>query len=295
MTMDHHLSNEELLEILRARLLKNEVEAPNLELIHELERMSARLRASEQLKSNFLSHVRNELINPVTSILGLSRHIAQDQLASPSMIRHQARLLYREAFHLDFQTRNIIAAAEIEAGEVYPLPVKLNPRKIIDNIVTAFGHKAQAKNIGLEVTEAETKYTVVTDSYMMSVIIANLLANAIEYSANGTKVAIHIQQNDNHLSCSIKDTGAGIDPKDHDRLFDRFSQLNEGCTRTHTGLGLGLSIVSEFAEALRGTIHIQSAVGNGSIFTVTLPSLEHADDHTSGEWNEVLFGDEKVF
>jgi len=291
----NNLSNEELLEILRTRLLKNEIEAPNLELVRELEKLSARLRTSERVKSGFLSHVRNELINPVTSILGLARHLALGDLPNLAAVRHQARLLHREAFYLDFQTRNITAAAEIEAGEVYPIPSILDAHKLVENVVNAFRHRAQAKKIEVTLTARGPDHTITTDSYMVSVIVANLVANAIEYSASGSTITIHLQQDKESLSLAVKDTAMGIDPKDHARIFDRFSQLHEGATRTHPGLGLGLSIVSEFAEALHGTIAIQSAIGAGSTFTLSLPALQTADGHISGEWNEVLFGDEKIF
>lgn len=291
----NNLSNEELLEILRARLLKNEIEAPNLELIHELEKLSARLRTAERMKSSFLSHVRNELTNPVTSILGLSRHLAIGDLSNIAAIRHQARLLHREAFYLDYQIRNITAAAEIEAGEIYPVPSMLDPHKLVDNVINAFKQRAQIKNITLDVNTRGTNCTFTTDSYMLSIIVANLVANAIEYSADDSTICVDLQLGKENLSVAIKDTGVGIDPRDHPRIFDRFSQLNEGTTRTHTGLGLGLSIVSEFAEALGGMIKVQSATGGGSTFTLTLPAMQNADGQISNEWNEILFGDEKIF
>jgi signal transduction histidine kinase len=292
--MDTHMTNQELLDILRTRL--EERDDVHLQMHRELVDISIKLKASEQLKSNFLSNVRNEINNPLSSILGLSRILASATEQTFEQFKSKATMLYQEAFQLDFKIRNIIAAAEIEAGETRPNPVKMNVRDVVETTLRSFDFKREQKQLNVRTNfDLQGDDYFITDPYMFFIVILNLVANGIEFSDPEKDLVITVRKKSD-LRVEIQDYGGGIRPEDHGRIFERFRQLDEGSTKRHHGQGLGLSVAREFAEALGGTLELTTSDHNGSIFLFVIPSPESLDiRHTAtGGWNEVLFGNSEI-
>jgi len=287
------LSNEELLDTLRSRLITKD-QISDSALLQQLEEVSTKLKLSEQLKSGFLSNVRNEIINPLSSILGLSKYLAEGDQLSIQQLKHNAQLLHREAFNLDFQIRNIIAAAEIEAGLLSPEFSMLDMKKLTEDILESIKHRLKQKNLKVDIEFGRSdKCSILTDAAMIHLIIANLIANAIEFSPQGGKVIIAFERGNAEVALSFRDFGTGIHSDNQRKIFDRFIQLDDGSTKEHNGHGLGLCVVKEFAEVLSGSIQVESSPLTGSVFTVRLPSKSGPISYGSGDWNEVLFGDEQ--
>ncbi|KJR41266.1 ATP-binding region, ATPase-like domain protein [Candidatus Magnetoovum chiemensis] len=205
-------------------------------------------------------------------------------------------MIFTESFNLDFQLRNIFATAEIEAGETDLSISNLDIISLILNSIDSFKHQADEKKVEilflydwLEGSDKELYFR--TDPEKFRLIVNNILANAIEFSNEDGEVQIKLWKDSDMLNISVEDSGIGMDPKDHDIIFDRFKQIDEGSTKKHKGHGLGLSIVKALTDLLNANIDVKSEKGKGSVFTVTLPELEGntSTDVFSSDGNEFLF------
>jgi len=290
------IDDEKLLEELKKRFEENRIAVADLRtMTRNLETVNEKLRQSESLKTDFLSNIRNEINNPLTSIMGLTKQIV-DKIADAERAREIAGMIYREAFDLDFQLRNIFAAAELEAGETTPSVALVDVAALVRNQLAAFGHKAAEKKVSLDfqcVCPDGGGITFKTEPEWLQKVVSNLLANAIEFCNEGKRVSLRAWREGARLNISIADEGPGIPEADRKKVFDRFVQLDAGARKRHKGHGLGLSIVKALVEMLNGNIALAGSKGNGCEFTVSLAEMDTGRhiDVTSGDGNEFIFGD----
>jgi signal transduction histidine kinase len=265
-------------------------------LTRELQEVTNKLRESEALKSHFISNISNEIVNPFTSILGLSKSILSVEKNDWKKVVSMVALIHSEAFNLDFQLRNIFVAAKIEAGEVVPNISKVNIRGIIQSIIESFNLVARKMGIQIEF-EWEIEYGFgknfyfKTDSEKIKLILSNLLNNALKYSYKDSKVIIRVWADEEKLSFSVKDFGTGISDKNQKIIFERFKRLDTGINSINRGHGLGLSITKALLDVLGGEIAIESQKGEGSTFTIYVPEAKNVVDGFSGEGNDIFFDD----
>lgn len=268
------LTDQELIDELKARFELNRKALYDLQAVTvQLEKMNRRLQESEAMKSHFLSNIRNEINNPLTSIIGLSRHLMGGRCEAQK-VAEVAGMIYAEGFDLDFQLRNIFVAAELEAGEYTPEYANVAVDNLVSSTVEMLSHHLEVKQIRLTQTQEgfDGPLLFTTDAQMLQVVTINLLMNAIEYSSAGGEVKICIRLTpEGSLTIVVADSGCGIDPSRHEMIFDRFRQVESGSTKSHRGHGLGLSIVRALAELLSGTVSVQSVLGAGAEFSLTLP------------------------
>lgn len=291
------LSDTALLSELDKRLnQKTKVLKSQTEMIDKMRELNVRLRDSEKVKSNFLSNVRNEINNPLSSIIGFAQQLVLGQEFDERTIKRIGGLIGQEALSLDFQLKNIFAAAEIEAGEAHPKPAAVDVEELIRDQLYYFTDRAFRRRVELNFEKGKGNPTFVTDPYMLKCIVMNLVANAIEFSKQGEGVNIKSEVANDVLTVSVRDYGKGIDEADYKHIFDRFRQSEFGSTKNHQGHGLGLSIVKEFVDSMHGELQIESGVGMGTLIQVTLPAISQqhaADDFSSG--NDILFDNEEIF
>jgi signal transduction histidine kinase len=290
------LTDEELIALLENRLKEKNAATGERELLREIETLSNKLKQSEQLKSNFLSNIRNEINNPVSSVLGLSKSLMDSNEFDQKQLKHYSYLIHNEIFNLDFQMQNIFAAAEIEAGEMTLVPVQVDVNKLVLNCVESLKFKARQKEIHVATSFSADDILFCTDAAMLHLIVMNLISNSIEYSSADSEVKVAVLNNEDRLKISVKDHGLGIDKGDQPKIFERFYQLDYGSTKKHGGQGLGLSVTKELAEVLRGCLSVKSAKGRGSIFSITIPSLkdQRVTSANVENWNEFFFGNDAV-
>ncbi len=277
-------TDDELIQELSNRFAQSRKAFSDLTVVNrKLLEMNERLERSESLKSNFLSNIRNEINNPLNAIMGLAGQLAIVG-ADNEEITSLSSLIGAEANHLDFQLRNIFMAAELEAGEVNPHRTKVHIVSVLRDLVDSFQHSAAKKSVSLNLlsSEDENGQPVVIDYEKFQAVISNLLANAIEFSSEGGSVEISYSvAGDGTLQVSVQDHGIGIAPEDQQRIFDRFVQLDSGGTRSHLGHGLGLSITKALLDLMQGRISLVSTPGEGTVFTVSIPSGSILDDEDS--------------
>lgn len=274
-----NLTDEALIQVLSKRFAQSRKAFSDLTVVNrKLMEMNRRLEESESLKSNFLSNIRNEINNPLNCIAGLAGELAALPGVSEQVLTF-ASTICSEANALDFQLRNIFVAAELEAGLVGPYPCSTDVVSVVEFVIEFFSHGAARKGVSIELQNADQPARISTDAEKLQVIVSNLLANAIEFSPQGSvvKISVHIDE-EGKLHLSVQDYGRGIAEKDIGKIFDRFVQLETGATRSHAGHGLGLSITKALIDLLQGTITVESSPGNGAVFSVTIPPISITDD-----------------
>ena len=291
-----NLTDDELIEELTTRFSQSRKAFSDLSVVNrKLLEINCKLQQSESLKSNFLSNIRNEINNPLNAIIGLGGQLVA-LAQSGEDVSPLASMICSEAINLDFQLRNIFIAAELEAGEVDPHIVMVNCTAVINDVVDSFCHGAARKSVVIELETPQTTAQILfaTDAEKLQTIVANILANALEFSHTGGIVNISLKVDEKGwLVVAVRDHGQGIAEKDHKRIFDRFIQVEMGATRSHQGHGLGLSIARALADLLQGTIMVDSTPGDGALFTVALPPVEIADDESmSADCGNMFFFDE---
>lgn len=296
------ISDKQLLKELKDRLNDREKYEREINaLTQELQEVTQRYKESESLKSHFISNISNEIVNPFTSILGLSKAILSVEKQDWKKVVSMVALIHSEAFNLDFQLRNIFVAAKIEAGEVVPNIAKVNIRNLIQTIIDSFSLVARKMaieivfNYNIEYGFGKNFYFK-TDSEKLKLILSNMLNNALKYSYKDSKVIISVTAEDDNLVISVQDFGTGISEKNQKIIFERFKRLDSGINSINRGHGLGLSISKALLDVLGGSIEIDSRKGEGSTFTVHIPEAKNVVEGFSGDGSDLFFdGDDEIF
>ncbi len=291
----HRLTDDELIEELKRRCEENMKTLYDLRVMTgKLEDVNKKLQESEALKSNFLSNIRNEINNPLMSIMGLSEELASEALLDSETGSSLAKVIYSEAFNLDFQLMNIFAAAELEAGETALSISKVDIDKLISSAIERFKRRADEKKMKISygsLGESGDNPYFRTDPEKLQLVMSNILSNAIEFSHEEGRVELRAWNDEGHLNISVKDCGIGIVEAEQEVIFDRFKQLDTGVAKNHMGHGLGLSITKAVIELLSGTISAEGVKDEGSIFTLSIPEAETETevDVFSSDGNEFIF------
>jgi PAS domain S-box-containing protein len=240
----------------------------------ERSRAEASYRVAQEAnraKDEFLMTLSHELRTPMTAILGWARMLP---LMKPddAMFREAAQSIAAAA---ELQARlidDILDVSRIVSGKLRLTPELVEVSRVILNAVDAVSPTAEAKHITLTTAVSPSLGPMVVDATRIQQVVWNLLSNAVKFTPRGGRVVVSSLRSGSQIQIAVTDTGEGIDPHFLPHVFEPFRQAESAHTRSHGGLGLGLSIVRYIAEAHGGTITAQSeGRGKGSTFTVTLP------------------------
>jgi PAS domain S-box-containing protein len=225
----------------------------------------------ERAKSEFLSSVSHELRTPLTSILGYTALLREDTEGIDGADDH-VDVIERNAGRQLRLVEDLLSIARIEAGEfeVRRLPVDLG--EVVRLGVEAMRPAAQEAGQRLEL-ECEGAARVLGDADRLDQVLANLLSNAIKFTPSGGRVEVRLSTSPAEAVLTVADTGPGIQPQEHERLFERLFRGDDGKRLQVSGAGLGLAITASIVEAHEGTIEARSEPGAGATFELTLPLL----------------------
>jgi signal transduction histidine kinase len=295
------LTDQELVDELQRRFDENKKTIQELkDLTEELKIVNRKLEESEALKSHFISNITNEIINPFTSILGLSRNILAVKKENWKKVISMVALIHSEAFNLDFQLRNIFLAAKIEAGEIYPEILNVDLKSLIKNILDSFRIESKKKNITIDFQfdikpEKGIVFYFKTDPEKIKLAIANLISNSIKFSYNDQNIIVKAWKTKDVVNISIQDFGTGISEANQKIIFDRFKRLDTGINSLNRGHGLGLSINKAVIDLLQGKIEIKSEINKGATFSLLIPEAKTNIAGFSTDGSEFFFDDEETF
>ena len=295
------LTDQELIDELQKRFEENKKTIQELkDLTEELKVVNKKLEESEALKSHFISNITNEIINPFTSILGLSRNILAVKKENWKKVISMVALIHSEAFNLDFQLRNIFLAAKIEAGEIYPEILNVDLKNLIRSVIDSFRIECKKKNIAIEF-EFDIKpakgiiFYFKTDPEKIKLALANLISNAIKFSFDENKIIVKATKEGEMVNISVTDFGTGISEANQKIIFDRFKRLDSGINSLNRGHGLGLSINKAVIDLLQGRIEIKSEINKGATFSLLVPEAKTNIAGFATDGNEFLFNDDEIF
>ncbi|MER3415116.1 MAG: histidine kinase [Gemmataceae bacterium] len=238
--------------------------------VDQLAQANMALYQSNQLMSDFLATVSHELRTPLNSIIGfsdllLSGDVPPDKQAKwITNIKESGQRLLR-------LINDILDLAKIEAGRMQIHVEELSFHDISEGLVNMFRPLAEKKNIEITCEVDADLPLLKQDGNKIQQILWNLMSNAVKYTPEGGRIVLRARRIGETVEMSVQDTGVGIAPEDQEVIFDKFRQVGRVLTRDHEGTGLGLSIVKELTRLLGGNISLQSELGKGSTFTVTLP------------------------
>jgi signal transduction histidine kinase len=231
--------------------------------------MAGRLEASRRRERDFLMSVGHDLRTPLTTLRGYAEALDADEIAGDDLSR-VGGVLRRQTDRLSRLIDDLTLLARLEAREftLRDEPVELTA--YIGELVDAVRRHAADLDVGLTTDLVEVG-TMNVDPDRVSQILDNLLSNALRYAPEGGSVAVALHDDGDGVRLSVSDNGPGIDPEDLPRVFERLYVAQRYRPIRPEGSGLGLSIVSELATALGGSVSVESRLGEGTTVTVLIP------------------------
>jgi signal transduction histidine kinase len=238
----------------------------------ELRRSEEALRAANQAKDDFLAVISHELRTPLNAIVGWAQMLRKGQVP-PDKQAHAIDVIHRNAVAQAMLVEDVLDVSRAAAGRLSLTLDVVDVAAVLRATVDSMRPSADARQITLRFDEPAGLGTIRADAARLQQIAMNLLSNAVKFTPGGGRVDVTAARNGTLVEFRVSDTGIGIEPEFLPHVFDRFRQADTSTTRTHAGLGLGLSIARHLVELHGGTISVESpGPGGGSSFTVRLPA-----------------------
>jgi signal transduction histidine kinase len=237
-----------------------------------LRQVNVHLEIANRHKTEFLANMSHELRTPLNAIIGFSEVLLEKMFGDVN--ERQAEYLQdilSSGTHLLSLINDILDLAKIEAGKLDLDLEMCDLPQLLEGSLVMVKERAMAHGIGLSLEIADTLDTLLGDERKIKQILYNLLSNAVKFTPDKGQVGIVARQVEDMVQITVWDTGVGIAPQDHQRIFEEFRQIASGLTNKTEGTGLGLTLAKRFVELHGGTITVDSALGHGSKFTYTLP------------------------
>jgi PAS domain S-box-containing protein len=237
----------------------------------EMRRLKDEAEAASRAKSEFLAVMSHELRTPLNAIIGY-RELLSMEVAGPltERQRHHLGRIGASAGYLLELIDQILTLSRIEAGREEVMLEPVDAAALADDVASLLRPVAQRKGLAMETLVDNGAGSIDTDRAKLRQILLNLLANAVKFTDRGG-VSLRVARENGVLRFAVRDTGPGIAPEHRETIFVPFTQLNQGPTRREGGTGLGLTVSRRLAALLGGDIAVDSEVGAGSTFAVTLP------------------------
>jgi len=243
----------------------------NARLLTEIQKAYEELSELDRLKSEFVAIASHELQTPLTIILGYASFLKQEATGTAS---EQLDIVLRSALRLRSLINDMINLRHIETGEAELELEQLSLNELVTTLTAEFASLAEARKQTIGIKLASQLPIVKADRQKLHLVLANLLSNAIKFTPEGGGIQVAVEAKGNEVWVSVRDTGIGIPPREQERVFDRFYQVEPSLTRRFEGIGLGLSIAKGMVQLHGGRIWVESVEGMGSSFTFALPLSE---------------------
>lgn len=227
------------------------------------------VREAERARRDFVANVSHELRTPITAIVGFSEALLDEEV--PEAVRPMVEAVDRNARRLHALVADVLQLSRIEARrEDFGLEdEELAP--VIGQVIDRLAPVAQAKEVRLRVQVPEgLRARIAVEAFEHA--LSNLVDNAVKYTPRGGEVRVEARQGGDRVYVDVADTGIGIDPVHHGRIFERFYRVDPGRSREGGGTGLGLALVKHLCLAMKAEVSFESEPGRGSTFTLKLPT-----------------------
>ncbi|HXD33627.1 MAG TPA: ATP-binding protein [Pyrinomonadaceae bacterium] len=228
-----------------------------------------KLERLEHVRQEFLSNVSHELRTPLTAILAFVETLEEGDIPEADRQRFLS-IIRRNANRMHGLIDDILELSAIEAGTIQVKPEEIRLRHIVSDVMTSLNGGATAHQVVLE-NQVGGEVKVIADPRRLEQMLTNLVDNAIKFNRQGGRVTVR-HENGSRDRIFVEDTGEGIPAQHLERLFERFYRVDRARSRELGGTGLGLAIVKHLARAHGGEVAVESKLGEGSKFTIELPS-----------------------
>lgn len=238
-------------------------------LMRSVDKMAVELNQLENMRQEFISNVSHEIQSPLTSIRGFARALRNEKLSPGDRLRYLT-IIELESVRLSQLSDSMLKLASLEAenSKFAPAPYRLD--KQLKKIILACEPQWVQKRLEMELRLDEL--TVQADEDLLSQVWMNLIHNSIKFTPDQGTVRVELYRQGENAICKIADTGIGMSKEDLPHIFERFYKADKARNRSQQGNGLGLSIAKKIVDRHQGTISVQSEIGIGTTFTVTLPA-----------------------
>jgi signal transduction histidine kinase/CheY-like chemotaxis protein len=260
----------------------------NARLFEEAQAARAAAEEADSAKSSFLSTVSHELRTPLTSVLGFAKIIrrrlherlfplipeSDTKIAqSKRQVLENLDVVVSEGERLTKLIDDVLDLAKIEAGKFTWNMASVSIKEVIERAIAATSSLVEARHLKIEPSIAEGLPDINGDHDRLIQVVINLISNAVKFTSSGS-ITCSALRRDNDIVVSVKDSGIGIALADQPKVFEKFKQVGDTLTDKPKGTGLGLPICKEIVEHHGGRIWVDSALGEGSTFSFTLPVTE---------------------
>ena len=271
---EHEIDLCKTLSNMASLALENSLLVNNLTLAKE------KAEESDRLKTAFLHNISHEIRTPLNAIIGFSGFLDQPDLGE-SERKEYVDIIFQSNNQLLSIINDILNISQIETNQVTLRESAVHINHILKNLHRQF--KDDALRAGLDyrlnIPGEEEDPVMFTDESKLLQVLGNLLNNAFKFTHEGY-VELGFSRKDGFAEFYVQDTGIGIHESEHDKIFDRFYQVDKKASRIYSGTGLGLSICRAYVQFLGGKIDLVSSPGNGSRFSIAIPwkGSSEADD-----------------
>ncbi|QJD96126.1 HAMP domain-containing protein [Mucilaginibacter robiniae] len=228
----------------------------------------------DEAKTNFIATISHELKTPISSVK-MSLKLLKDERVGILNTEQKELLehIQEDNNRLLKITSELLDLSQVETGNLQLNYVNVDPAQIVNYALTPVRFQAEQKGVQLEFVANSNMPQVHVDVEKTAWVLVNFLSNALRYSPEKSKVIISTRERNGQVEFSVKDQGKGIDEQYQKRLFDRYFQVPTDA-QNKSGSGLGLAISRDFIEAQNGKIWVESAIGEGSVFSFSLPTAK---------------------
>ena len=227
-------------------------------------------RHQEEFYRSFIQNISHELLTPLAAIAGHVANIKECAIEEVESWRQSQDIIEREVRRLTGLTSNLLLLSRLESG----VPLRLEPTNVgvvVEETVAGLLRVAQAKGIELSIQSPPRLPRIRADRHQIKQVFINLLDNAVKYCPEGSEVQVRLETDRESMIVEVADNGPGIPPEDLPHIFEKMYRVEKESTRSVEGSGLGLSIVKRIIVLHSGQIAVESTVGEGTTFRVSLP------------------------
>lgn len=226
-----------------------------------------------RLKNEFLALINHELRTPLNGIVGFAEMLAVEE---PERLSDKQKVLIGrildKATQMEQLVQDLLSQARITAGEVVLQEIPCDLRRMLDDIEGDVEKRLAEKQLSFyKIVDPNFPPEIMADPFYLRQVLTHLVSNALKFTAEGS-ITVHVMQSsEEQWQLTISDTGIGISEADQEIIFLPFQQVDLSVTRRYGGTGLGLALVRQLVRLMGGEIHLNSQVGQGSTFFITLP------------------------
>ncbi|GAB5549724.1 MAG: hypothetical protein SangKO_094840 [Sandaracinaceae bacterium] len=240
-----------------------------------LEETNAKLVEAGRQKSQFMANVTHELRTPIHGICGLSDLVETEVYGPVTEAQREAqRDIRRGAQNLLRLIDDLLELTRADAGRLTPMFERVAAKEVVESCAEAVRWMRGTKPLDLDVRTQDSIPPFITDPRRLKQMLLNLLANAVKFSPEAGQVRIGARETEDGVVFEVADDGPGIAPEQLPHIFEPFHQVDGSPEREYGGVGLGLAVVQKLAEALGARVGVDSAVGRGTTFRITIPRRE---------------------